>query len=62
MTSPHLRSTSQFIKIHFLSSVVIGLYTYVIKPFVPKKSKQILAGSRTIVTTDENTSKPFIVC
>ena len=48
MTSPHLWSSSQFVRIHFLSSVVICLYAYVIKPFVPEKSKETLAGSRTI--------------
>ena len=43
-----LWSTSQFVRIHFLSSVVICLYVYVIKPLVPKKSKETLAGSRTM--------------
>ena len=48
MTSPHLWSTSQFVRIHFLSSVVICLYAYVIKLFVPEKSKQtFITGSRT---------------
>ena len=42
MTSPHLWSTSQFVRIHFLSSEVICLYAYVIESFVPEKSKQTL--------------------